>query len=385
VRVCLVGPGFRFLSGLSVYTCSLARALDEDFEVSVILLRQLLPTRLYPGSARVGAELTSLDYGGIEHFDGIDWAWGRSLLAAVRFMFRQRPQALVLQWWTAAVGHTYLVLALIARMIRLPVYLEIHELQDPGESANRAVRVYGRWMLSVLVRRCTGVLLHHEQDREQLLAAGLDLAGRRVAVAPHGPYGHLSDLPGRKPPELAVPAAGGSAASPVNILFFGLIRPYKGLEDLVEAFNSLPQQAAERLLLTVAGETWEGWATPVQMVEASAHRDRIRLVNRYVTDAEAAYLFAHADVLVLPYRRASSSGPLHIAMSQGLPVIMYDLPALRAACEGYEGAHFVPVGDLWGLRAALVRLSQEPYPRVRPAGSWTRTTAAYRQLVSGAV
>lgn len=382
-RLCVVGPGFRFLSGLSVYTCTLAGALNEDFDVSVLLLRQLLPRRLYPGSARVGDALTSLDYDNVPHFDGVDWFWGRSLLQGLHFLRQQRPDALVLQWWTAAVGHTYLVLALVARLRKIPILIEVHEVQDPGEAGSPIVKRYGRLVLGGLLRLSSGVLLHHEHDRELLAAEGFDLARKRTAVAPLGPFGHLSAVPAVAPAELSRSPLTAQLASCRSLLFFGLIRPYKGLEDLVTAFSALPREAAERLVLTVVGETWEGWTLPLELLEQSPHRDRVRLVNRYVTDAEAAYVFAEAEVLVLPYRRASSSGPLHIAMAQGLEVIIYDVPALRAEVQDYEGAEVVPLGNVESLGTALMRVVDRPARRFEPAGDWRRTVGAYQELTRG--
>ena len=71
-------------------------------------------------------------------------------------------------------------------------------------------------------------------------------------------------------------------------MFFGLIRPYKGLEDLIKAFDALSATEAESFTLTVVGETWEGWELPAELIAASPYRDRINFVNRYVTDSEAA-------------------------------------------------------------------------------------------------
>lgn len=384
-RICLVGPGFRFLSGVSVYTCTLARALREEYAVSALLVRRLLPRRLYPGATRVGDQLTSLDYDGIPHFDGIDWYWGRSLVQALVFLGRRRPEVLVLQWWTAAVGHTYLLLALLARLRRVPVLVEVHEVQDTGEAGKAALfGRYGQVVLRALLRLTSGVLLHHEADREALETAGFRLGGTRTAVAPHGPYDHLAAVAATPPPEFADDPLSAQVADGEcrNVLSFGLIRPYKGVEDLVEAFGRLPRPVAERLVLTIVGETWEGWDEPLRRLADCPHRDRVRLVNRYVSDAEAAYVFAEADVLVLPYRRASSSGPLHIAMAQGLGVVLYDLPALRTAAQGYEGLQALPAGDVAALRATLEEIAERPRLRFEPAGDWRRTVEAYRELLA---
>src|SRR5690348_13450787 len=98
MRVCVVGPGTHFLSGLSYYTIRLANALVEHHEVSVILFRRLLPRRLYPGWKRVGAQLTNLTFAPtVRVFDGIDWFWLPSMLQALVFLVRERPDVLVLQ------------------------------------------------------------------------------------------------------------------------------------------------------------------------------------------------------------------------------------------------------------------------------------------------
>lgn len=385
VRLCVVGPSFRFFSGVSVYTWSVTRAASEAPGVdkaSAVLLRRLLPRRFYPGASRVGAELTELNYGHVDHFDGIDWYWLPSVVRALRFLDREQPTALVMQWWTAAVGHSLLALAVWARRRRVPVLLEVHEVQDVGEAANPIVRWYGRLVFKLLLRQSAGVVLHHEHDRELLLEQGLPVADVPFVTAPHGPYDHHQAFVPRAPRELEEADEVEKVPGTVNLLYFGVIRQYKGVEDLVDAFDQLPEEVAARLTLTLVGETWEGWTTPVEKARSSRYADRIQVVNRYVSDAETAYLFGRADVVVLPYRRSSSSGPLHIAMAHGIRVVMYDHPSLRASAEDYEGIDWVPVGDVQGLSAALERASRvEPSSRLPPAGDWSVTTDAYLDLV----
>jgi glycosyltransferase involved in cell wall biosynthesis len=164
----------------------------------------------------------------------------------------------------------------------------------------------------------------------------------------------------------------------VNVLFFGLIRPYKGLEDLIRAFSSMSEQEAASRWLTVVGETWEGCTEPARLIEASQHADRITFVNEYVPDEVVAAAFAHADLVVLPYHRSSSSGILHVAMSWGLPVVLTDVGGLPEAAEGYEGAVFVPPGDPAMLKVGIDRAVQmvgQPFADPR---DWSQTTEAIR-------
>ena len=192
--VCLVGPGWRFTSGISYYTCRLAGALADHHEVSVILMRQLLPRRLYPGRERVGLPRARAAYrAGVPVCDGVNWWWGRSLARALSFLRARRPEVLVLQWWTATVLHTYLVLALAGRLLGARVVVELHELQDSGEGRVPLVRWYGRRGLGLLLRLAQGCVVHSAADRAELVAEYGPRA-MRVTIVPHAPFDQYRHL-----------------------------------------------------------------------------------------------------------------------------------------------------------------------------------------------
>jgi glycosyltransferase involved in cell wall biosynthesis len=340
-RVCIVGSGWRFTSGISYYTCHLAGAMANHAGVSAILMRRLLPRAFYPGRARVGRRLAALSYDDrVDVLNGVDWFWGLSIIRAVRHLRRTRPNLVVLQWWTGTVAHSYLVLAVAARAVGARVLVEFHEVQDTGEARLPLVGRYTRRALSGILNRADGFLVHSEHDRRQLDDA-YDLSGRPVLVVPHGPFDHHRAR--RRPGEAGV----------CRLLFFGTIRPYKGLEYLIEAFGALSAAEAAGYRLTVVGETWEGWTRPMDLIEASPHRDRITLVNRYVSDDDVTEFFADADAVVLPYLRSSASGPLHIAMSNGLPVVVSAVGGLVEAVADYDGAILVEPASVAGLTEAL--------------------------------
>jgi glycosyltransferase involved in cell wall biosynthesis len=363
-RVLVVGSGWRFTSGISYYTCRLANALSGHHDVGAILMRQLLPTRLYPGRDRVGQPLNDLRYDDrVEVFDGIDW-WGLpSLARAVRFLRRFRPDVLVLQWWTGAVLHSYLILCAAARIARVPVVIEFHEVQDTGEARLRWAARYVRACIKPLLGAASGIVVHSRFDQEQIQRV-YGVSPVPQVVARHGPYDH------HQAPRRA------AASEERNILFFGTIRPYKGLEDLIEAFGRLP----EEWRLTVVGETWEGWTRPAESIACSPARERITFVNRYVTDAEVNEFFAGADLVVLPYRRSSASGPLHIAMSRGLPVVVTAVGGLVEAAGGYSGVRFVPVGDPVALAEGMLGAVGLMGRRHVDPCSWEQTVLAYDEL-----
>ncbi len=375
-RIVVVGSGTRFLSGISVYTVRLAEALaDAGVHASVVTMRQLLPTFLYPGKARVGRALTELaGRSGLPTFDGIDWWWLPSLARAAAFLRRQRPDTLVLEWWTGTVFHSYLALALLARALGARVVIEFHEVQDTGELRLPLVDRYSRLMGGAVIGLASGFTVHSEFDRD-LLARHWDLGGKPVAVLPHGPYDHYqatgepSQVLREAPPDVC------------NILFFGVIRPYKGLEDLVAAFDRLTPAEVQGYWLTVVGETWEGHTLPAEMIARSPYRDRITFVNRYVHDTEVDGYLRGADAVVLPYRRSSLSGPLHVAMGYGLPIVLTSTGGNLESAGGYAGIRLMPVGDVEVLVERLRELPALQGRRFEHPRSWGATAEAYRRFL----
>lgn len=382
LRIVVVGSGWRFVSGISYYTWHLVTALHEHgHAVGAILMRRLLPARLYPGWRRVGKAMTRQEYDrAIPVFDGIDW-WGLpTLLRAVRFLRRGGPDLVVLQWWTATVLHSYLVLVLAARAGGAKVVVEFHEVLDTAELRIPLVPAYSRAVAAFIMRRTDGVVVHSQYDLA-VLGAVYDLRDVPVVVAPHGPYDYL--LASAQAGPDGYPARAGAAVrdgEPLRLLFFGTIRPYKGVEHLVTAFNGLTAEQASGFTLTVVGETWEGWTGPAELIARSPHRDRITFVNRYVDDAEAAAYFAGADAVVLPYLRSSASGPLHMAMAHGLPVAVTDVGGLREAAGDYAGAVFVPPADVAALAASFETLRAMRGRHYADPHSWSRTVRAIEEL-----
>ena len=358
----------------------------DQCDTSVILLRRLLPRLFYPGRARVGLKRASMRYRpDVRVFDGVDWWWGTSLARALRFLRARRPRVLVLQWWTVATLHTYLLLAAAGRLAGMRVVIELHELQDPGEAGLALARGYGRTGLRALIRLAHGAIVHSKSDW-QLFESSYGPMDVRVALVPHGPYDQYRDVRETTDPAVAVAVSAVRTApksdGTVNLLFFGLIRPYKGLEDLLRVFNALPGQQAQRYWLTVVGETWEGCTEPAQLIAASPHADRITFVNEYVPDEVVGAAFAHADVAVLPYRRSSSSGILHVAMSWGLPIVVTSVGGLPEAASGYAGAVFVPPADPGQLKEGLAKAAALVGQKFPDPRSWHDTVAAVRLAAS---
>lgn len=370
LRVCVVGSGTQFLSGISYYTHRLATALEASHQVSVILMRGLLPAVFYPGKKRVGADLTTIKYSSkVSLFNGVDWFWLPSMFQALAFLLKQRPQIMILQWWTGTVAHTYLLLALVARLLGAKVIIEFHEVQDTGELKVPLAGTYVNLIAPLLVWLAEGFVIHSEFD-QPYLEKRYKIQQRPIAIIPHGPYDHYRSAEVQRE----------APADCINLLFFGTIRPYKGLEDLVQAFEAIPENQINQYWLTIVGETWEGWTLPNELIAKSRYHDRITFVNRYVHDAEVAAFFAGADAVVLPYHRSSASGPLHVAMNHGLPLIITEVGGLVEAVQHYAGAILVPPHAPLAIKAAFEQLKAMQGKSFEDPHSWENNTLLYQAL-----
>jgi glycosyltransferase involved in cell wall biosynthesis len=313
--------------------------------------------------------------------NGLDWFWGLSALRAWRFYRRARPSAVVLQWWTGTVLHSYLALAWLAKSSGARLILEFHEVQDVGEAALPLAAGYARTGMRLLLRCADAVVVHSEADRQIITTAYPRVAAIPLAVIPHGPYAQYApsnDLAGDASAQS--PARRSQTDAPVRLLTFGVVRPYKGHAELAEAARLLVESGVD-VHVTVVGEVWQGYREPLDRLAAVLPTGRLDLVDRYVADEEVSGFFASADLVVLPYHRSSASGPLHIAMSCGLPVVTTAVGGLVEASAGYTGAVLVPPGDAAalarGIRAALPLVGT----RHTDPHSWSRTADRFAGLL----
>jgi glycosyltransferase involved in cell wall biosynthesis len=378
-HVVVVGAGTRFLSAMSYYTIRLTNALAISFAVAAISMRQLIPTFLYPGRARVGAVTTRLSYdASVRVLGSVDWYWIPSLFITLNRLRRWAPDVVIFQWWTGTTLLSYLAIAVLARLRGTAIIVEFHEVLDSAEERIALARIWVRILGRPFFRLASAFVIHSEADRA-LVQTRYRIGRRPCVVIPHGPLDHHAAKRTHEPSlARAMREAPGDA---FNILFFGLIRPYKGLEDLVDAFGRLDHVEVNKFWLTVVGETWEGWDLPVRRIRDSRHRLRITLINRFVDDEEVVAHFLGADGVVLPYHRSSASSPAHVAMSNGLPLVITSVGGLPEAVAGYAGAILVPPSDPQALLEAIRRLPSMRDRRFADPHSWDRTRERYRELI----
>jgi glycosyltransferase involved in cell wall biosynthesis len=189
----------------------------------------------------------------------------------------------------------------------------------------------------------------------------------KVRVIPHGAFDYLANLPEEKPLPEELEGAGG----PV-ILSFGLLRPYKGIENLLEAYRRLVVAVPSPPELWIVGNPRMDVA-PLRELAAQAD-GKVRFLTRFVEDAEIPAIFRRADLLVLPYLDAEHSGVLYTGLAFGKPMVLSAVGGFPEVAEA-GAARLVPPGDTPALAAALEELVGDETARRDLAAAATHAAA----------
>jgi glycosyltransferase involved in cell wall biosynthesis len=319
-RVAVIGPGDKFISGIAYFTWRLSTALDA----TPILFRDMLPKFLFPGKNRVGKVRSRIRYDNVAAY--IDWwnvlSWYRALKVC------NQHEYTIIEWWTSSVAMVY---AYIVTFTKSKVIIEMHETLDVMESKNWFLNWYGKIISSYIINRASAIVVHSHYDHDKICSQISDNCSYKLNIIPHGLYDQYNKIPDAEP-----------LTDFFDVLFFGLIRDYKGVKYLVEGFKkaNLPNSR-----LIVLGEMWD-------KVEFDDDPRILKILN-YISDDTAEHYFSIADVVVLPYLRASSSGVAHIAMNYEIPIVSTLVGGLPDLALYYDGMFYIDPADSDSIAHAL--------------------------------
>ncbi|MEQ8264673.1 glycosyltransferase [Pseudohaliea sp.] len=335
----VIGPSWPFKGGIARYTTELYRALAGHSRALFISVSRQYPRWLYPGRGdRAPEDRGIFEPSAQPLLDPLNpLSWWRTASAVCAF----RPDTVILPWWHLYWGPAFAGLAVLLRR-RCPglrIIFLCHNVV--GHDGGRLARIASRLVL----RRADAFLVHGESEERQLRALLGEVVCARVE---HPAYAiDRAALPSR---DEARKRLGVESAGPL-LLFFGFVRPYKGLDLLLAALAEL--QRSQPCRLVVAGECWEPRATWEQRVRALGLQDAVYFHDRYIPEQEVATYFAACDAVVLPYRSATGSGVAKLAMSYGRAVIATRVGSLAAAIDEGVNGFSVASGDVAALAAAI--------------------------------
>lgn len=343
MRIVVVGPTYPFRGGIAHYTTLLVRHLRQAGHMAPLYsFTRQYPRWLFPGKTDKDPSSAPLRVDCEYILDPINpitwWQLYRRVLA-------DNPELLVLQWWVPYWTPCLTAIAsLIKRNTKIKIAFIVHNVipHDGGGILDR------RLALTVL-RRGDALIVHSEQDRHRLLAL---LPTARVVKAAHPTYAPLAEHSGAAKQRNLRQELGLPDGTPV-LLFFGFVRPYKGLEFLIQAMARIRERLPAHLL--VVGEFWSAPDFYLHYAEEFGVEQHMTIVNRYVPNEELQPYFDLADVVVLPYVSATQSGVAQLAFGFNKPVITTRVGGLAEVVHDGENGLIVPSQDSDALADAVLR------------------------------
>lgn len=297
---------------------------------------------------------------------------GAHLAGIVRLLWkvrRTRPDAVHFQWVVVPLIDV-MAMALIRRWC--PLVLTVHDtVAHNGQKLSWAQQL-GYDLPMKLAHR---VIVHTRSGRQALARRGVP--EDRIAVIPHGPL------------TLAQPAAGPGPRERDprwTVVLFGEIKPYKGLDILVDAVGALAPEVRRRLRVIVAGRPRMDMQPLTARIGALGLAQQFELRLRRLSEDEMAALFAEADAFVFPYRQIDASGVYYLVNSLGKWLIASRVGVFAEEDLAGEGLGvLVPPEDVPALARALQEASAtRPAGRAAGAHSWREIAHATRALYARA-
>ena len=313
MRNIIVGPAWPLRGGIAHFSESLCKEfLKNELSSAIVSFSFQYPHLLFPGKTQLEAGPAPV---GIDISPMLNSIYPGSWRKTARYLVEQQPDYLVVMYWSP-----YMALALgsLARMVkrrsRIKIISVVHNV-TPHEAGflDRALSAY-------FFRSCDGFVTLSASALDHLKQIN---PAAPSAWAPHPVYDFFGPMVTKKEAMKHLNLEPG-----VNyLLFFGLIRSYKGLDLLIKAMVD-PRLKKRNLKLIVAGEFYDKKSKYTVLVKEESLQDRIIFTDHYVPNEEVKYYFGAADLVVQPYRTATQSGVTQIAYHFEKPMIVSNVGGL---------------------------------------------------------
>ena len=316
MRIILLGTAWPYRGGLAVYNERLAHQFQsEGHEVEIYTFTLQYPGFLFPGKTQFSSEPAPADLHIVRRVNSCNpFNW----ISVGREICRKAPDLLIIKFWLPFMGPCFGTIAALARRNGRTRVVSILDNLIPHES-RPGDRPFTWWFC----RSVDGYVAMSQSVLGDVDRFKVNIGKPRV-FSPHPLYDNFGEPVSR---EEGCRYLGLDPACRY-FLFFGLIRDYKGLDWLLEAFATFVSertsdpQAADDWRLIVAGEFYSNGAKYLDQARALGISDRIVWKTEFVPDHEVRYYFAAADLIAQPYKSATQSGVTQIAYHFQKPMLV---------------------------------------------------------------
>jgi len=304
MRISLIGPFPPFRGGISDFNISLFSELDKSHDIQVINYSTQYPKILFPGetqyknnvdkSVKSDRILSSIN----------PLTWSKTANKIIGF----RPDFVIIHYWIPFFAPALRKISLLLKKnIDTKIIAICHNL-IPHENHNS-----NQLLTKTFLKTIDQYIVMSESVKSDLLEI---IPNAKIKLTPHPIYNIFGNTVDKETARTNLDINANNV-----ILYFGLIREYKGLDILL---NSLPQikQNLNDFIVIVAGECYENKEKYYGIIEKLKIQDSVDLRLEFIPDNKVAEYFSAADLVALPYRAATQSGITQIAFNFNRPVVV---------------------------------------------------------------
>lgn len=311
MKIALLSPFYPYRGGIAQFSDRLYREFVKEHKVKVFSYSKLYPDFLFPGKTQfVPNPDPDPDFPSEQILSSTGLTSHSKTAKAIN---AYNPDVLVIAYWMP-----FFAIALSRVCKRLNKNIKIIGLIHNAMPHEK--RLFDTWFAKRFFNRCNAFVCMSQQVKTDLLKMGVKTP---VLALEHPIYDHYPE----KVEKASACEKLGIDKTKKTILFFGLIRSYKGLDLLIEAMGELD----DSYQLLIAGECYGSFIPYRQLIDLSPNKENIKAWNQYIPDDDVTYYFSAADALVLPYRSATQSGVVAMAYQMGTPIVATDVGSLGNA------------------------------------------------------
>ena len=336
----IVGPTYPFKGGISHYTTLLYHELKKYHEVKFLSFSRAYPKFFFPGNSSFDSSKKEIK---AEAERIVDWASPFSWFSAGKKIKEYCPDIVIFPWWMWGWAIPFRVIASLSKKCGAKVLFICHNVEE-HESAFWK-RLLARFALS------SGdfYIVHSESEFKKLKNMFPEAKIEKVFHPSYEVF-HFEQIPKTKAQEEI--GIKGNA-----ILFFGYVRPYKGLIYLLKAMPRVLKEIP--LTLLIAGEFWEDKEKYKKAIEGLKIEEHVKICDGYVPNEKIGIYFSAVDLVVMPYISATGTGITQIAFGFGKPVIGTNVGDLPEVIEHGRRGLIVPPADSEALADAIIKCFKE--------------------------
>lgn len=343
MKIAILSCFYPYRGGISQFNACLLKELEKHHTVKAFNFKRQYPDILFPGKTQY---VTKDDNAvPVESVALLDTANPFSYAATAKAIREWNPDLLVMRYWMSWFAPS---LGYIARHMNSNCkVVSILDNVIPHEP-----HFFDRPFTSWFLKPQDGFVVLCNAVRDDLLDISPDA---RHICTPHPLYSHFGEKLERKEAEKLVGIKKDDGQETRNILFFGLIREYKGLDLLIQAFGLLDKSYR----LIVAGEPYGSFEKYQKLIDECPNRENIVLNTNYIEDNQVNKYFSSADVCVLPYRSATQSGISSVSYHFEVPMITTNVGGLKETIGDRGTGVIIDDGEPQTIANAIVEYFAE--------------------------